>query len=278
VPNTYNLAAEPRELIDYAVEWLERGDSIAMLTLVNIEGNAPYPVGSQMLVNQHGEYLGQITGGCAEAALALQAKSAIALGQNTVERYGLNSPYFDIQLPCGSGVDIHFSVSTSLPEYQKIKASLARRKSVDSAIEFNDQVVQKRYLPNERLIIVGKGPIVRSLQDIAQLSGFDVVHLVDASIEDYCDEYTALVSLFHEHELEIEILAAALSSELFYIGALGSQKTHQARLKELADKGFVGSELARIYGPVGADIGAVSPAQIAISIMSEIIEIMNSND
>lgn len=273
-----HLATEPRERINDAVRWLEQGDQIAMLTLINIEGNAPYPIGSQMLVSSRGNYLGQITGGCAEVALAEQAKIAIAISHNTVERYGLDSPYFDIQLPCGSGVDVYFDVTTPLQAYRDIQESLTRRAAVECSIEYGDQRIAKEYLPNERLLIVGKGPIVQALIESARHTGFDVVYFIDESAEvinEYCDQYTVLVSLFHEHELEIDILAMAVKTNLFYIGALGSKRTHQARLENLAEKGCERRNLDKIHGPVGANIGAVSPGQIAISILSEIVDVMN---
>jgi len=83
--------------------------------------------------------------------------------------------------------------------------------------------------------------------------------------------------LFHEHELEIKILAAAVKTELFYIGALGSRRTHVQRLKSLLEEGVDNQLLGRIHGPVGMNIGAVSPAQIAVSILSEVIAVMNGN-
>jgi len=280
MPPLFFASAQPRELIDTAAECLSKGQKIAMLTLVNIEGNAPYPVGSQMLVNERGEYWGQITGGCAEAALADQAVAAIRETQNITERYGLGSKYFDIQLPCGSGVDVHFDVNRSLSDYHAVRTSLQERKAVDQQIEFGGQRITKTYRPNERLLVFGQGPILVALCDLARLSGFDVISFVDqasADFSEYCDGYTALVSLFHEHELEIKILAAAVKTELFYIGALGSRRTHVQRLKSLLEEGVDNQLLGRIHGPVGMNIGAVSPAQIAVSILSEVIAVMNGN-
>ena len=86
------------------------------------------------------------------------------------------------------------------------------------------------------------------------------------------DARTAIVTLTHDPKLDDPALQAALRSPAFYIGALGSKKTHASRVARLSDAGFSQDEIARIHGPVGLAIGARSPAEIAISIMAEITE------
>lgn len=85
------------------------------------------------------------------------------------------------------------------------------------------------------------------------------------------DRYTALVALTHDPKIDDPALTAALRSECFYIGALGSRKTHARRIERLAAARFAKADLARIHAPVGLDIGAVSPAEIAVSILAEIV-------
>ena len=81
---------------------------------------------------------------------------------------------------------------------------------------------------------------------------------------------TAVVTLTHDPKLDDPALATALRSDVFYIGALGSKRTHAGRLKRLGELGFGEKDFARIHGPVGLDIGAVSPSEIAISILAQI--------
>jgi xanthine dehydrogenase accessory factor len=88
------------------------------------------------------------------------------------------------------------------------------------------------------------------------------------------DRRSALVSLTHDPKIDDPALAAALKSDAFYIGALGSRRTHAARLERLREQGFSDTELARIHAPVGLPIGAISPAEIAISILAEITHAM----
>jgi xanthine dehydrogenase accessory factor len=85
------------------------------------------------------------------------------------------------------------------------------------------------------------------------------------------DRYTAMVALTHDPKIDDPALEAALRAECFYIGALGSRKTHAGRVDRLARAGFSEEEIARIHAPIGLDIGAVSPAEIAVSILAEIV-------
>jgi xanthine dehydrogenase accessory factor len=85
------------------------------------------------------------------------------------------------------------------------------------------------------------------------------------------DRYTALVALTHDPKIDDPALAAALRAECFYIGALGSRKTHASRVERLTAAGFAEAQIGRIHAPVGLDIGAVSPAEIAVSILAELI-------
>ncbi|MGL4974241.1 MAG: XdhC family protein, partial [Bosea sp. (in: a-proteobacteria)] len=85
------------------------------------------------------------------------------------------------------------------------------------------------------------------------------------------DGYTAFVALTHDPKIDDPGLEAALRSECFYIGALGSRKTHGVRLSRLAAAGFDEATLARIRAPIGLDIGAVSPAEIALAILGQIV-------
>jgi len=89
------------------------------------------------------------------------------------------------------------------------------------------------------------------------------------------DSATAIVTLTHDPKLDDPALIVALRSDAFYIGALGSRKTHGKRLERLTADGFGDTALARLRGPVGLPIGAISPGEIAVSIMADIIAVMH---
>jgi xanthine dehydrogenase accessory factor len=89
---------------------------------------------------------------------------------------------------------------------------------------------------------------------------------------------SAIVTLTHDPKLDDPALAVALRSDCFYIGALGSRRTHAARCRRLVEMGFTETELARIHGPIGLAIGAVSPAEVAISIVAQMTQILRRGD
>ncbi|MFC1459649.1 XdhC family protein [Microvirga arabica] len=103
--------------------------------------------------------------------------------------------------------------------------------------------------------------------DVALLAEWPDAALPDIGV----DRYTAIVALTHDPKIDDPALIAALRSECFYIGALGSRKTHERRVQRLTEAGFAQADLARIHAPIGLDIGAVSPAEIAVSILAEIV-------
>jgi len=92
------------------------------------------------------------------------------------------------------------------------------------------------------------------------------------------DQRSAVVTLTHDPKLDDPALAVALRSECFYIGALGSKRTHARRLERLTDLGFGEADFARIHGPIGLPIGAVSQAEIAISILAEMTQVLRKGD
>jgi xanthine dehydrogenase accessory factor len=148
------------------------------------------------------------------------------------------------------------------------------------------------YVPPARLVITGAVHISQALAPVARMLGYDVT-IVDprtafASPDRFpdvkviaqwpdealpplgIDRYTAFVALTHDPKIDDPALLHALSRDCFYIGALGSKKTHARRLERLAAQGAGAAALARIRAPIGLAIGAVSPPEIAVSIIGEI--------
>jgi xanthine dehydrogenase accessory factor len=148
------------------------------------------------------------------------------------------------------------------------------------------------YVPAPQLVVTGAVHISQALAPIGKLLGYDVT-IVDprtafASPERFpdvkviaqwpdealpplgIDRYTAFVALTHDPKIDDPALTHALSRECFYIGALGSRKTHARRLARLKEQGITDNNLGRIHAPIGLNIGAISPAEIAVSIMGEI--------
>ena len=152
------------------------------------------------------------------------------------------------------------------------------------------------YVPSPKLVITGAVHISQALAPIGQLLGYDVT-IVDprtafASIERFpdvkviaewpdvalpplaIDHYTAFVALTHDPKIDDPALEHALARDCFYIGALGSRKTHAKRVERLKQAGVPEADIARIHAPIGLDIEAVSPAEIAVAIMGEITQVL----
>jgi len=148
------------------------------------------------------------------------------------------------------------------------------------------------HVPSPQLVITGAVHISQTLAPIGKMLGYDVT-IVDprtafASIERFpdvkliaewpdvalpplnVDGYTAFVALTHDPKIDDPALKHALARDCFYIGALGSKKTHARRVMRLQAAGLSNAEIARIHAPIGLAIGAASPAEIAVAIMAEI--------
>ena len=154
------------------------------------------------------------------------------------------------------------------------------------------QVFIAVHVPSPQLVITGAVHISQTLAPIGKMLGYDVT-IVDprtafASIERFpdvkviaewpdvalpplnVDRYTAFVALTHDPKIDDPALKHALARDCFYIGALGSKKTHARRVMRLQAAGLSNAEIARIHAPIGLAIGAASPAEIAVAIMAEI--------
>ena len=151
--------------------------------------------------------------------------------------------------------------------------------------------------PSLRMLIVGAVHIAPPLSRMASVAGYDVT-VIDPRASFATDERfpgitlngewpddgmrdldpdrrTAIVTLTHDPKLDDPGIEVALKSDAFYIGALGSRKTHAARVERLTAAGFSETEIARIHAPVGLSIGSVSPAEIAISILAQVTDVLH---
>ncbi len=163
-----------------------------------------------------------------------------------------------------------------------------------SGVEEDGDTFVAIHNPPLRLAIVGAVHIAQALVPMARIVGFDPV-IIDPRaafgsaerfpgetiLDDWPDEAleaftldtrSALVLLTHDPKLDDPALHIALRSDCFYIGALGSKRTHAKRVERLSEAGFAQSDIARIHGPIGLDIGAASPQEIAASILAELVQ------
>ncbi len=169
-----------------------------------------------------------------------------------------------------------------------------------SGVEEDGRTFVAVHNPPLRMVVVGGVHIAQVLVPMAQACGYDVVlvdpraafgspeRFPDVTISDDwpddalaaagLDTRTAVVTLTHDAKLDDPAIRTALGSDVFYLGCLGSKRTHAKRLARLEEAGFSGDDMARIHAPVGLDIGGRSPAEIAVSIMAQVTQALRKGE
>ncbi|MHA6721678.1 XdhC family protein [Sphingomonas sp. RS2018] len=290
-----------------------RGEPLALATVVSTWGSAPRPRGSHMLVHTDGRFEGSVSGGCVETDILDTAAQVIAGAPAVVKRYGVaDAAAWEVGLPCGGEIAVMVQPVSAAgfdPElFDAIEAARSDGRALvvatDLATGHSDlrpletgEVFLNRYDPPRRLIVVGAVQIAQSLVALARTLGIATTvidprarfltedRFPDTDLDDrWPDEAiaalkpgpsTAVVTLSHDMKIDDPALIAALSADTAYVGALGSRRSHAARLDRLRAAGVTEDALARIDGPVGIDIGAVGPGEIALSIAAAMIGAFN---
>ncbi|TBY58825.1 XdhC family protein [Rhizobium leguminosarum bv. viciae] len=288
---------EPLEILRYASASVQSGIATALVTLVEIRGGSARPLGSQMVVRADGLYCGFVSGGCTESAVAAEALAALQNGQDRFLRLGEGSRFFDIVLPCGGGINLAIHRLQSARELEDVICELELRRgtalryspaserlSVDRrlhvATQWDGEDFVIAYQPTTRLLVCGRSIEATATADVARAAGIDI-HLVDgqmtaSSLKSLIDPFTAVALLYHDLEREIPLLRLALDSRPFYIGALGSLRTHGRRIMALADYGYSEADIDRIKAPIGIFGKAKSASSLALSIVADVVAVRMS--
>ncbi|TXC69730.1 XdhC family protein [Sphingomonas ginsenosidivorax] len=299
--------AENDSVIAAAKAW--KGEPMAIATVVSTWGSAPRPKGSHMLVHADGRFEGSVSGGCVESDILATAADVIAGAPFSVRSYGVaDAAAWEVGLPCGGEIAVMVqpvSAEGFDPElFDRIAAARdagdALTVSTDLASGHSDarpletgQAFVNRYDPPRRLLIVGAVQIAQSLAQLATTLGIETVvidprarflteeRFPSVTLDDrWPDEAiaayrpgpsTAVVTLSHDIKIDDPALIAALGSDAAYVGALGSRKSHAARRERLATAGLSPEQIERIDAPVGIDIGAIGPSEIALSVAAAMI-------
>ena len=286
---------------------------MALATVIETWRSAPCPVGTHMLVHADGRFVGSVSAGCVEGDVLHVASEVIAGAPATVRHYGVaDGAAWEAGLPCGGDIQVlvqPLSRAGFAPElFETIiearSAGQTLRVGTDLESGFSQLVGDditaqfvNIYPPPRRVLIVGAVEIAASLAAIASSQGFAVtlcdprgrfltkerfpgVTLDDCWPDDAVaafapDSRSAVVTLSHDPKIDDPALIAALASQASYVAALGSKASHAARLARLAAAGVSADSLARIEGPAGVAINAVSAPEIALSIAAGMIRAFN---
>ncbi len=298
-PAPETLAPEPRaaflsddaiEILAFAAQSLDEGYAVALVTLVEIHGGAARAIGAQMAVRGDGLYCGFVSGGCTEAAVAADAVIALQKGMDRNLRLGEGSPFFDIVLPCGGGITLAIHVLGDAGVLNLALAALQRRMPARlryhpgrqalsfepgaGATSWQGDSFIRAYRPKQRLLLAGTPMEAGMVARVASASGYEVMSVERGQTPTpaQLDADTAVAILFHDIDRELPLLDAALASPAFYIGALGSRRTHAKRCDALRRRGHDEAALARIKAPIGIFDKARDAHALALSVVADIAQ------
>lgn len=293
----------PLDVLSFTLAQSQAGVPCALAMITNTIGGAVRQPGALMAVTGNGARCGYLSGGCIDADIALHAQVAIADNKPTQIRYGQGSPFVDIRLPCGGGIDLAIVPTPNMQAMQDAIHDLTERRRTEfelssigaEALESSTTPFTATYRPKLKLRIAGIGADPIALIKLASSSGLDaelwsqdedcranaaglsdrplVALKTPSALPDADDDdHTAFILMAHDPDWETPLLKQALSGPAFYIGAVGSPNTHRKRRETLAQDGVSEANIARIHGPVGLVPSMRDASMLAISCMAEIID------
>ena len=303
------------DLLRFLLDAAARGERTALVTVTDVIGSSPRAPGPHVAVAETGDRFGSVSGGCVEAAVVAEAIRSIERGRAEVIRFGRGSRFIDIRLPCGGGMDLLFTplpskevLADALRRHEERRAlALALDHDGTIALVGQDEIATgwrggvffAAHAPQLKLCIFGRGAEVEWLARLALVSGASVgVGSPDRSlVEAACsagaegchlntsagdlgfsiDPQTAVILLFHDHDWELDLLEQVLRHPAFFIGAMGSRRTHAARVEELRARGVDDAAIDRIVGPVGLIPSARDPQTLALSALAQVVACYNAS-
>lgn len=252
------------EILKEAFERMDKGETIALVTVVEVKGSTPREVGTKMLVNKNGLVAGTIGGGMTEAKVIKEAKQVLKEGKGKLLIYHLTKEQaaLDEGAICGGEMKVFIDILQ----------------------------------PKEEVLIFGAGHIAICVSKLAKMVGFKVAIIDDREEFANQDRFpeadeivtedieralthikitpsTYIIIVTRGHLQDQEVLASVIKSKAAYLGMIGSRKKNATIFQQLTEKGIFQEELNKVHAPIGINIKAQTPEEIAISIMAEIIQV-----
>ena len=293
------IAATPMAILRQALAWLDQGEDVALVTLVGIQGASSRSVGAQMAITAAGAAIGSFSGGCIEGAIIAEAQAALAMGKGRQVRFGAGSPYIDVRLPCGGGIDLAFTPHPSRAVMAEAAARLQARQPVclyvtPAGLAWDGEGFPLQLAPPLRVLAFGQGEDFLAFARLAHAYGADVEGFTPSAMQAEMltalgvpaqvlthagrapevtpDPWTAVVFLFHDRDWEDALLAEMLRQPALFCGAIGSRKTHADRLARLRAMGCDDAQLAALKGHIGLIPATRDPSTLAVSILAQIVQ------
>ena len=305
-------------VLENALIWLESGQPVALVTVVETWGSSPRPVGSLLAVAEDGRFVGSVSGGCIEEHLVARIDREFPERPQTTS-YGVTADEARrFGLPCGGTMGVAIEPLQGMQAIEDLRwcvGEIRSRRRVSRTLDmatgqvrvatagarevfaYDGQVLHAVHGPSWRLVIVGAGHLARYLAQMAVMLDFNV-HVTDPRLEYRAqwdvpqaelldgmpddavlalgiDPFTALITTAHDPKVDDMALLEALKSEAFYIGALGSTRTSAKRRIRLGLFDLTAEQIGRLRAPAGLSIGSHTPAEIALSMLAEIVAVRN---
>jgi len=246
---------------------LSRGETVALVTVVRAQGSTPQRAGAKMLVWADGRTIGTIGGGCYENDAFWKAREAISSGKPSILHYELNDDFAQENgLICGGRMDVHIDPLTPSPRLFIVGAGHVGFHLAHAAADvgFRIHVVDDR----EKFANADRFPRAELVVEPIP----EWLHRVDLP----ASAYVVVVTRGHQHDLEA--MRALAARDLKYLGLIGSRAKVARIYDALREEGMPTECLQRVHAPIGLEIGAVTPAEIAISILAELIAVTRGVD
>ena len=298
------------DVLETCVTWLRTGHRVDLVTVAKTWGSSPKPPGSLAAIRDDGVLVGSVSGGCVEKQLAeaFQGKVLSRVHSHRIDdqqarRYGL---------ACGGELELVFETLDDPAPLESIIAHLQKRQRIKRLVTigsasaivceanerdtfaYDGEELQKVFGPVWQLLLIGAGQLSAFVAEFAFACDFDILVCEprtefrqawrfndallidkephDAVIEHANDINTAVLALTHDPNLDDAALIEALPQPCFYVGALGSKKNYERRCQRLLSV-IEKNHIDRLSGPIGMPIGSRTSAEIAISIVAEIIKV-----
>jgi xanthine dehydrogenase accessory factor len=282
----------------------DRGLTMALATLITVDGGGPRPPGTQM-VFAPGVVAGYFSGGCVESDIADHAAGCLDDGMPRTLVYGEGSPWPDIRLLCGARIEIFVErVAADDPALAELLSAETDRRPVVWVSDgltracapelepWPEATVERRYDPVPRLVVVGGDPTALAIAQLGGQSGFETTlvrpkgpaapppipgvayrrdDIADALGALDVDAWTSIAVATHDLETDQAALRVALPSAASYVGLLGARARLPERRARLRAAGVPDGAIARLHAPIGLDIGGKAPWEVAVSVIGEIM-------
>lgn len=303
------------QVLKSVVGWLQQGKRVALVTVVRNWGSAPRPLGSLFAITDDGAFTGSVSGGCIEDDLMQRFGAAFpqrielvryGISAEQMQRFGL---------PCGGTLELVIEPLRDAAALTPLLDAVANHRLVqrrldlrsgdasiettdaDFSLRFDAEQLLQVFGPRWRLLIIGAGQVSEYLAQMAPALDFSVylndpreeqrrnwhvddVTWLDGMPDDAVlafkpDRRTVIVTLSHDPKVDDMALMEALKTEAFYVGAIGSMASSEARKQRLLQLDLSPAQIARLHAPIGLAIMSRSPAEIAVSVLAELVMLRN---